>query len=63
MTNKQLLMPCIHVNKIHANLGHTGEDNIGETQNHLDYRIKGVVEVYKYWCTEKSKHNALGKLV
>ena len=44
-TTKQLVMRKIYVNKLHANIIHTGEYMMYMNLKHLHYSFKGVLEV------------------
>ena len=52
----------IHDNELHAKISPHREDRMRVTVNHLQYRVKGVVEVCEDYSTEKSKHKFLHKV-
>ena len=45
----------IHINKIHAKLGHPGEDRMRATTNHLHYSKKWGIEISKDCATVNIK--------
>ena len=50
---KQPATQKIHVNKIHSKLGHSREDKLRETARHLNYSVKGALEVYEDYAIKK----------
>ena len=61
-TTKQIATRNIHVKKLHAKLGHTGEDRMRATKKHLHYSNKGTLEVCEDCATAKSKEKLLHKV-
>ena len=61
-TIKQQETRKIHVNDLRTKLSHTGEDRMGATANHLQWIFKIMLEVYKYWATEKTKKKYIFKV-
>ena len=55
-------MRNIHINKLHAKLGHTGEDRMRATKNHLHYSVKETLEVCEDSATAKRKQKLLHKV-
>ena len=55
-------MQKIHANHLHAKLGHTGEDRMHATANHLHYSVKGTLEVCKEYSTAKIEQKYLHKV-
>ena len=47
-----------HTNELHTKLGHPGEDRMRATAKHLQYRIKGMLEVCKDYAIEKQIETA-----
>ena len=62
MTTKQIATQKIHANKLHAKLGHPGEDRIRATTKHLYYSIKDTLEVCECCAKAKSNHKLLHKV-
>ena len=60
--NKQLVMRKIHINTLHTKLRRSGDDRLHTTKRHLQYRIKGALEVCKYCAKARIKHTFLCKL-
>ena len=56
MTTKQLATQKIYAIKLRAKLGYPVEDRMRAATKHLNYSIKGMLEVCKYCNTEKRKN-------
>ena len=61
-TTKQPSNQKIHVNELHTKLDHTGEDRIRATAKHLNYRIKGALEIRQEYDMVKIKRKFLHKV-
>ena len=59
---KQKMRRKININKLHANIGHSGEDSIYATAKHLHCRLKGMIEVWKNRATKNIKQELLHKV-
>ena len=52
----------MHVNKLHANIGHTGAERMRTTSSNLHLIIKGVLKVYEDCDTENITQKFLQKV-
>ena len=55
-TTKTIVTRKVCTNKLHTKIGHTGEDRMCATAEHIHYRIKGTLDIYEDCATEKVKH-------
>ena len=56
MTTIQQATRKVHINELHTNLIHSGEDRMHATVKHIHYSVKGPLEVCEDFSTVKINH-------